>query len=63
MTPSHNPEHVAHMANSMSQHCKNEKLAMTLQYVAIGSMVCMALASAVHLVKDLFGSHDNGHKR
>src|SRR5947209_15705101 len=61
MTPTTNPVHVANMANAMSQTCKNEKLAMTLQYVAIGSMVVMGLAAATHMLKDMFGHRQ--HRR
>ena len=38
----------------MAKNCNNERLAMTLQFVAIGSMIVMATASAAHLIKDLF---------
>ena len=38
----------------MANKCKNERLAMTLQCVAIGSMIVMAAASAAHIIKDLF---------
>ena len=54
------PDAVANMANAMSQTCKNEKLAMTLQYVAIGSMVVMGLAAATHMLKDMFGHRQHG---
>ena len=39
----------------MAKNCPNERLAMTLQFVAIGSMIIMAGAAAAHLMKDLFG--------
>jgi hypothetical protein len=38
----------------MARNCANERLAMTLQCVAIGSMIIMAGAAATHLIKDLF---------
>src|SRR5437868_3263374 len=40
-------------AQQMAKHCDNERLAMTLQCVAIGSMIVMATATAAQLVKDL----------
>ena len=40
-------------AQQMAKNCNNERLAMTLQCVAIGSMFIMAAASAAHLIKDL----------
>jgi len=49
-------------AQRMAKDCKNERLAMTLQYVAIGSMIIMAGAAAAHLMKDLFG-HTERHAR
>jgi hypothetical protein len=56
MTPHiHSPFNVAEKAERMARDCKNEKLAMTLQYVAIGSMVLMGLAGAAHLIKDVMG--------
>ncbi len=33
-------------AQAMARNCKNERLAMTLQYVAIGSMIIMAGVAA-----------------
>ena len=33
-------------AQAMAKNCKNERLAMVLQYVAIGSMIIMAGAAA-----------------
>jgi hypothetical protein len=43
-------------AQRMARNCNNERLAMTMQYVAIGSMIIMAGAAATHLLKDPFGS-------
>ncbi len=40
-------------AQELAERCKNERLAMTMQYVALGSMILMGLASAVHVFKDL----------
>ena len=52
-------------AQRMARDCKNERLAMLLQYVAIGSMIIMAGAAATHILKDAFGSrdHDRGRSR
>jgi len=46
----------------MARDCKNERLAMILQSVAIGSMIIMAGAAAAHILKDLFG-HSEHHGR
>lgn len=49
----------AQQAQDMASKCKNERLAMTLQCVAIGSMIIMAAASAAHIFKDLFRNSDH----
>ena len=46
----------------MAKNCNNERLAMTLQYVAVGSMIVMARRKPGHLIKDLFG-HTERHGR
>jgi hypothetical protein len=52
-------------AQMMSRNCKNERLAMVLQYVAIGSMIVMAGVAASQVLKDVFGKtdHDAGRSR
>ena len=47
-------------AQGMARDCKNERLAMILQTVAIGSMIIMAGA---HLLKDLFGHTEQRRSR
>ena len=42
-------------AQAMARNCKDERLAMTLQYVAIGSMIIMAGTAAAHLLQQMFG--------
>jgi hypothetical protein len=49
-------------AQRMAKDCKNERLAMTLQYVALGSMIIMASAAGAHLLKEMFG-HTERHGR
>ncbi len=52
-------------AQAMARNCKNERLAMVLQYVAIGSMIIMAGVAASQVLKDAFGSsdHDRGRSK
>jgi hypothetical protein len=50
-------------AQAMARNCKNERLAMTLQYVAIGSMIIMAGVAATQLLKEAFGSTDRDRGR
>jgi hypothetical protein len=47
----------------MARDCKNERFAMILQTVAIGSMIIMAGAAAAHLMKDLFGHTEQCRSR
>ena len=49
----------AQQAQQMAKNCNNERLAVTLQCVAIGSMIVMAAASATHVIKDLFRSSEH----
>ena len=48
----------AKQAQDMAGKCKNERLAITLQCVAIGSMFIMAAATAAHAIKDLLRKDD-----
>jgi hypothetical protein len=47
----------------MAKNCKNERLAMTLQYVAIGSMIIMAGVATAQVLKDTFGSPERDRGR
>jgi hypothetical protein len=48
-------------AQAMSRNCGNDRMAMILQYVALGSMIVMAGVAVSQVWKDAFGSH--GHER
>ena len=61
--PIYNLQDIGAHAQGMARDCKNERLAMTLQTVAIGSMIIMAGAAAAHLLKDLFGHTEQGRSR
>ncbi len=39
----------------MARNCDNERMATALQYVALGSMIMMGVAGAVHIIKDVVG--------
>ena len=56
--PIYNLRELGPQAQQMAKNC-NERLAMTLQYVAIGSMILMATATAAHLFKDLLRNSDH----
>ena len=54
--PKYNLHDLGSQAQFMSKNCDNERMAMTLQYVAIGSMIVMAGAAATQLLRDVFGA-------
>ena len=53
--PTHYLNELGPQAQAMSRNCNNERMAMILQYVAIGSMIIMAGAAASQVLKDAFG--------
>jgi hypothetical protein len=55
MPPVYNLGDLGPQAQQMAKNCNNERMAMTLQCVAIGSMIIMAGAAAAHLIKQIFG--------
>jgi len=55
LPPTYDFRDLGPQAQMMARNCNNERLAMTLQYVAIGSVIIMAGAAAAHLMKELFG--------
>jgi hypothetical protein len=62
MPPIYTFGELAPQAQQMAKNCNNERMAMTLQCVAIGSMIIMAGAAAAHLLKQMFG-HTEHHDR
>jgi hypothetical protein len=62
LPPTYDFRDLGPQAQMMARNCNNERLAMTLQYVAIGSMIIMAGAAAVHLLKELFGHTDRNRR-
>ena len=61
MPPTHFLHDLGPQAQMMSKNANNEKVAMLLQYVAVGSMIIMAGVAASHVLRDAFGS--SGHHR
>jgi hypothetical protein len=49
----------------MSKNCGNERMAMVMQYVALGCMIVMAGVAAQQVLRDAFGptDHHRGHGR
>ena len=62
MPPTYDIRDLGSQAQMMAKNVSNERMAMTLQYVAIGSMIIMAGAAAAHLMKEMFG-HTEHHGR
>jgi hypothetical protein len=60
--PTHYLHDLGPQAQMMSKNCNNQRMAMILQSVAIGSMIIMAGAAAANIMKDLFG-HSEHHGR
>ena len=50
-------------AQMMARNCDNQRLAMILQYVALGSMIVMTGVAAAQMLKDCFGTHNHDHGR
>jgi hypothetical protein len=61
--PTHYLHELGPQAQMMSKNCANERLAMVLQYVAIGSMIIMAGAAAAQVLRDAFGPTDHPRGR
>ncbi len=63
MPPTHFLKDLGPQAQMMSKNTGNERMAMILQYVAVGSMIVMAGVAASQLLKEAFGSpsHHRGH--
>jgi hypothetical protein len=63
MPPTHYLHDLGPQAQMMAKNCKSERMAMTLQYVAIGSMIIMAGVAASQLLREAFGSPDRDRGR
>jgi len=50
-------------AQMMSKNCTNERIAMTLQYVALCSMIIMTGVAASQVLREAFGPTDNNRGR
>ncbi|HLJ45704.1 MAG TPA: hypothetical protein VKU01_06845 [Bryobacteraceae bacterium] len=65
MPPTYRLSELGPQAQQMSKNCGSERMAMVLQYVALGSMIVMAGAAAAQVLRDAFGptEHHRGHGR
>lgn len=63
MPPTYQLRDLGTQAQKMSRDCNSERLAMTMQYVAIGCMIIMAGVAASQVLKDAFGLSDHHRGR
>ena len=61
--PKYNLHDLGPQAQMMSKDCGNERMAMILQYVALGSMILMTGLAASQVLRDAFGSPDRDRGR
>ena len=64
MPPTHYLRDLGPQAQMMTKNCGNERMAMVMQYVALGCMIVMAGVAAQQVLRDAFGPTDSrGHGR
>lgn len=61
--PTYHLHDLGNQAQMMSRNCNNDRMAMILQYVALGSMIVMTGVAASQVLKEVFGSPDRGRGR
>ena len=61
--PTHHFDDLGPQAQHMARNCENKRLAMILEYVALGSMIVMTGVAATQMLKELFGSRANDRGR
>jgi hypothetical protein len=55
MPPIYHYQDLGNQAQSMARNCGNERMAMIMQSVAVGSMILMTGFMAAELLKEVFG--------
>ncbi len=61
--PTYHFRDLGSQAQMMSKNCSDEKVAMMLQYVALGSMIVMTGLAATQVLREVFGSPDRDRGR
>ena len=61
--PTFNLNDLGTQAQMMSKNAGGERMAMILQYVAVGSMIVMAGVAASRVLREAFGSTDDPRGR
>ncbi len=59
--PLYHLQDLGSQARSMSRNCHNERIAMVLEVVSLGSMILMTGVVASEVLKEAFGSKDHDH--
>lgn len=54
---------LGHQAQNMARHCGNDRTAMILNYVALGSFIVMTGFTAAKVLREVFPDPDKGHGR
>jgi hypothetical protein len=63
MPPIYRYQDLGYQAQSMAKNCNNERMAMIMQSVAVGSMIMMTGFMGAQLLRELFGPTDNHRGR
>jgi hypothetical protein len=61
--PTYHLSELGPQAQTMSKNCNNDRIAMILQYVALGSMIIMTGVAASQVLKDAFGPPDRRRRK
>ena len=61
--PTYHLNDLGPQAQIMSKNCNNERVAMILQYVALGSMIVMTGLAASQVLRDAFGTPDQSRRK
>lgn len=62
MPPTYYLRDLGPQAQMMARNCSNDRLAMVLQYVALGSMIVMTGLAASQILRDSFGDRGQDHR-
>jgi hypothetical protein len=61
--PTYHLNDLGPQAQNMARNCSNERLALILQYVALGSMIVMTGVAASQVLREVFGTQGQEHGR
>lgn len=61
--PTYHLHDLGSQAQQMARNCGNDRMAMILQSVAIGSMIIMTGVAATQMLRDVFGTPDRDRGR